>query len=165
MSIRSFSRFCYDEWAGRCGTSCRRRTLPRASGISNYRGRRWREKAEGWPPLTRRPRRHHFIDARRPHPLVEKPSIRAPLRRRAGIDWRVELSEIEIVSHFMSIPTVVARLRNWHGEAKAHQVAVLELQRARRARSRRRFNFWAAVAEQIRKELRNGDLGEPHTAA
>jgi hypothetical protein len=115
--------------------------------------------------VNKTPRRQQFIDARRPHPLVEKPSIPAPLRRRAGIDWRVELSEIEIVSHFMSIPTVVARLRNWHGEAKAHQVAVSELQRARRARSRRRFNFWAAVAEQIRKELRNGDLGEPHTAA
>jgi hypothetical protein len=75
------------------------------------------------------------------------------------------MSEVEFASHFMSVPTVVERLHDRHGEAKAHRVAVLELRKARRARSRRRFNFWAAVAEQIRKERRNGGLRGPDTVA
>jgi hypothetical protein len=71
------------------------------------------------------------------------------------------MSEIQFASHSMSVRTVVYQLCNWHGEAKAHELAVFELRRARRARSRRRVNFWAAVATQIRKEHRKGSLSEP----
>ena len=80
----------------------------------------------------------------------------------SGGEWK--MTDIQFVSrywHYMSVPTVVDRLRDRHGEVNAHRLAVLELQRARRARSRRRFNFWAAVATQIRKEHRKGSLSEP----
>jgi hypothetical protein len=36
-----------------------------------------------------------------------------------------------------------------NGEAKALQIARLELQKAWRARSRKRFDFWTAVAQQM----------------
>jgi hypothetical protein len=39
-----------------------------------------------------------------------------------------------------------------HGEAKAHKLVGLEQKRARQARSRKQFAFWAAVAVEI--ELR-----------
>ena len=41
-----------------------------------------------------------------------------------------------------------------HGEAKARKLAGLEQKRARQARSRKQFAFWAAVAVEI--ELRRG---------
>jgi hypothetical protein len=53
------------------------------------------------------------------------------------------------VSNFMKVPTAVAVLRERHGEAKARKVALTEQRRARRARSKRRFAFWADVAAQI----------------
>jgi hypothetical protein len=42
-----------------------------------------------------------------------------------------------------------AQLRERHGEANARKVALTEQRRARRARSKRRFAFWAAVATLI----------------
>ena len=42
-----------------------------------------------------------------------------------------------------------ALLRAQHGEAKARKIALKEQRRARRARSKRRFAFWADVATRI----------------
>ena len=53
------------------------------------------------------------------------------------------------VSHFMKVPAAVALLRERHGEADARTIALTEQRRARRARSKKRFNFWAHVAAQI----------------
>jgi hypothetical protein len=53
------------------------------------------------------------------------------------------------VSPFMRAPTAAKILRDQHGEAEARKLALRELQSAKRARSRKRFNFWAAVAKSI----------------
>jgi len=53
------------------------------------------------------------------------------------------------VSHFMKVPAAVALLRERHGELIARKIALTEQQRARRARSKKRFAFWAEVAAQI----------------
>jgi len=57
------------------------------------------------------------------------------------------------VSHFMRVPTAVVLLRAQHGEENARKIALQEQQKARRARSRRRFEFWGAVATQIEHDL------------
>jgi hypothetical protein len=44
----------------------------------------------------------------------------------------------------------------WHGEAKARKLAGREQRRARQARSRKQFAFWAAVAVELEKQLRAG---------
>jgi hypothetical protein len=53
------------------------------------------------------------------------------------------------VSHFMKGPVAVEILLAQHGEANARRIALREQRKARRARSRRRFNFWVAVATLI----------------
>jgi hypothetical protein len=53
------------------------------------------------------------------------------------------------VSHFMKAPATVALLRAQHGEAIARKIALTEQRRAKRARSKKRFAFWADVAAQI----------------
>ena len=53
------------------------------------------------------------------------------------------------VSHFMKAPDAAALLREQHGEAIARKIALTEQRRARRARSKRRFAFWADVAARI----------------
>jgi hypothetical protein len=53
------------------------------------------------------------------------------------------------VSHFMKVPSAATLLRERYGEANARKVALMEQRRARRARSKRRFAFWAEVAAQI----------------
>jgi hypothetical protein len=40
-----------------------------------------------------------------------------------------------------------------NGGAKALQIARLEMQKARRARSRKRFDFWTAVARQMEEAI------------
>lgn len=50
------------------------------------------------------------------------------------------------LSDRMTISAVVGLLREQHGEAKAGEVARAEQQKARRARSRKRFNFWREIA-------------------
>jgi hypothetical protein len=57
------------------------------------------------------------------------------------------------VSHFMRPPAAAARLCARHGELDAHKIALKEQRTAKRARSKRRFAFWAEVATQIA----NGD--------
>ena len=64
---------------------------------------------------------------------------------RAG-DGRLETRRI---STFMRAPTAVKILREQYGEAEARKLALRELQSARRARSRKRFDFWAGVAKSI----------------
>ncbi len=59
------------------------------------------------------------------------------------------MSKMLSVSHRSEVLTVVERLRNQHGQAGARKLALLEQQRARRARSRKRFDFWRTVAGQI----------------
>ena len=59
------------------------------------------------------------------------------------------MSKKPFVSHRMDIVVAVERLRTEHGEERARRVALMEQQRARRARSRRRFQFWASVASQM----------------
>ena len=53
------------------------------------------------------------------------------------------------VSHFMKAPAAVALLRERHGEANARKIALTEQRRAKRARSKKRFAFWADVAARI----------------
>ena len=53
------------------------------------------------------------------------------------------------VSHFMKAPVAVEILLAQHGETNARRIAMREQRKARRARSRRRFNFWVAVTTLI----------------
>jgi hypothetical protein len=57
--------------------------------------------------------------------------------------------EARRVSRFMRVPTAAKILREQHGGAEALKLALRELQSAKRARSRKRFNFWGAVAKSI----------------
>ena len=59
------------------------------------------------------------------------------------------------VSHFMKAPVAVALLREQYGEADARKIALTEQRRARRARSKKRFAFWAEVAARIENGNRN----------
>lgn len=52
-----------------------------------------------------------------------------------------------------SAPAVAEMLFSQNGGAKALRIARLELQKARRARSRKRFEFWAAVERQMEASL------------
>jgi len=63
------------------------------------------------------------------------------------------LFKMQSVSHRMGVLTVVERLRNQHGQAKAYKMALLEQQSARRARCRKRFDFWRTVAGQLATPL------------
>ena len=49
----------------------------------------------------------------------------------------------------MKAPAAAALLREQHGEADARKIALTEQRRAKRARSKKRFAFWAEVAAQI----------------
>ena len=49
----------------------------------------------------------------------------------------------------MKVPVAVALLREVHGGADARKVALTEQRRAKRARSKKRFAFWADVAARI----------------
>jgi hypothetical protein len=63
------------------------------------------------------------------------------------------MSEIQLISHMTSISAAVERLRSQHGGLKARKLALQEQQKARRARSRKRFDFWGAVADQVWREV------------
>ena len=52
-----------------------------------------------------------------------------------------------------AVQTVIERLRNQHGQVGAHKLALLEQQKARRARCRKRFHFWGTVAGRIESGL------------
>jgi hypothetical protein len=59
------------------------------------------------------------------------------------------VTENQIVSSFINPCKAAGLLSSKHGALPAHRLAMSELKKARRARSRRRFNFWAAVATQL----------------
>ena len=61
----------------------------------------------------------------------------------------VRPAEVRTASHFMKVASAVALLRAQHGDVDARKIALKEQRRARRARSRRRFAFWAEVASEI----------------
>jgi hypothetical protein len=54
-------------------------------------------------------------------------------------------------------------LRDQHGETSARKLVRLEQQKARRARSRTRFVFWAAVAMEM--EMMPAERAEPESIA
>jgi hypothetical protein len=55
------------------------------------------------------------------------------------------------VSHFLKPPAAVARLCERYGELGARKIALREQRKAKRARSKKRFVFWAEVARQTGK--------------
>ena len=59
------------------------------------------------------------------------------------------MSKEKSVSHRVGVRTVVERLCDQHGQVRAHKLALLEQQKARRARCRKRFHFWETVAGQF----------------
>jgi hypothetical protein len=59
-----------------------------------------------------------------------------------------------LTSRRRDVPQTAELLCGRHGEAKARKLVEREQKRARRARSRKQFAFWAAVAVEI--ELRRG---------
>ena len=58
----------------------------------------------------------------------------------------------------MRAPTAAKILREQYGEAEAGKLAARELQSAKRARSRKRFVFWAAVAKSSASHEANGSM-------
>ena len=52
-------------------------------------------------------------------------------------------------THYMSVGAAAEMLIKAHGEINAGKQALLGQQSARRARSRKRFDFWAEVARKI----------------
>ena len=59
------------------------------------------------------------------------------------------MGRFRAVSHYMDVDSVVSILLEEHGNTKARERALREQQNARRARSRKRFAFWVAVASEI----------------
>jgi hypothetical protein len=62
----------------------------------------------------------------------------------------------EFVAHHIDVLAAVERLMNEHGKVRARKVALFEQQKARRARSRKRFQFWASVVSHIGSERVQG---------
>ncbi len=61
------------------------------------------------------------------------------------------LMDAESMSRRMSVSAAIALLSDRHGDATACKIARLEQLKARRARSRKRFDFWTAVATQMQQ--------------
>ena len=59
------------------------------------------------------------------------------------------MKQEQSVSRFVYATKVAARLTAEHGELSAQKLAMAGLRKARRARSRKQFNFWMAVASQL----------------
>ena len=68
------------------------------------------------------------------------------------------MARVSAASHYMSVDAAADLLVEAHGDAKAHKEAWLGQQRARRARSRKRFTFWSAVAAKIEERRANSSL-------
>ncbi len=77
----------------------------------------------------------------RPYP-ADTPPLWSSFRRRVGKNGRT-------VSHFMKVSVAVDLLRAQHGAENARKIALQEQHKARRSRSRRRFNFWTDVTTAI----------------
>jgi hypothetical protein len=66
--------------------------------------------------------------------------------------------EARRVSPFTRVSTAAKILREQYGEAEARKLALREQQSARRARSRKRFIFWAEVEKSIGSGEANGSM-------
>ena len=64
------------------------------------------------------------------------------------------------VSHFTKVSVAVELLLAQQGAENAWKIALREQQRARRARSRRRFNFWTDVTTAIADAKAEGPAQE-----
>jgi hypothetical protein len=64
-------------------------------------------------------------------------------------EWALKMNQEKYVSRFMDVTKVAALLVSEHGKVPAQKHAMAELRKARRARSRKRFNYWFAVASQL----------------
>ena len=71
------------------------------------------------------------------------------------------MGRIRAVSHYMDVDAVVSILLEEHGNTKARGKALREQQNARRARSRKRFAFWVAVASEIDARQQLAHLSKP----
>ena len=76
------------------------------------------------------------------------------MKGRATDGGGAEQTTDRTVSHFMKAAAAAALLRAQHGESQARKIALTEQRRAKRARSKKRFAFWADVAALIE----NGSL-------
>src|SRR5271157_2547212 len=81
--------------------------------------------------------------------VIFRPSGRSALGCAPTGSREGTLIDVESMSRRMSVSAVIAFLRDRHGEAAACKMARLEQAKARRARSRKRFDFWTAVATQM----------------
>ena len=68
--------------------------------------------------------------------------------------------DAETMSRRMSVSAVIALLSDRHGEATACKMARNERLKARRARSRKRFEFWSAVATQMQEGRSGGERAQ-----
>jgi len=73
---------------------------------------------------------------------------------------------MESLPRRMSVSSAVDWLCSRYGGDRARRLARLEQQKARRARSRKRFTFWAAVAAQLEAGSRAATVpcGDPDGA-
>ena len=69
--------------------------------------------------------------------------------------------DIDSMWRHASVPAVLELLRGRNGEAKALKIARLELRKARRARSRKRFDFWNAVSAQLETRFSGQEMPGP----
>jgi len=70
------------------------------------------------------------------------------------------VGRVRAVSHYMDVDAVVSILLE-DGNTKARGKALREQQNARRARSRKRFAFWVAVASEIDARQQLAHLSKP----
>ena len=70
------------------------------------------------------------------------------------------MGRVRAVSHYMDVDAVVSILLE-DGNTKARGKALREQQNARRARSRKRFAFWVAVASEIDARQQLAHLSKP----
>ena len=69
--------------------------------------------------------------------------------------------DIETMWRHASVSAGLELLRGRNGEAKALKIARLELRKARRARSRKRFDFWNAVSAQLETRFSGQEMPGP----
>jgi len=77
--------------------------------------------------------------------VIFRPSGRSALGCAPTGSREGALIDVESMPRRMSVSAVIAFLRDRHGEAAACKMARLELAKARRARSRKRFDFWTLL--------------------
>jgi hypothetical protein len=81
----------------------------------------------------------------------------------ATIEAGERKTRTKAVTHFTKVTVVVELLRAQHGEANARKIALQEQRNARRARSRRRFEFWGRVAMLLGQGCGKDGPGNPES--